>query len=372
MATFDLIFNLQKLFHTAPRGQVVLTDLKFPASYYFTFSVAYALSSIFISCKYFFGEPIVCEDSTGNSQMATMLKNWCWFNGRYTHGDGELYNSFYQLLSLYMLCFLTFILLPKWLWKIYENGSISYIVNRLDDSREAPGTNVDEDTTPAAVLQNTVTGLKLKGFYLFYLIVQIINLCNIICSMWLIDWSLNGHYWIYGLKVFSYHLLTPAEERQKLQVTTQKYIPKLYKHITKYGPNTGPMIKAFPRIIECTYERKGVTGVTEELNTQCLLLCNNINDKIFLILWILHVMFAIGFVIYIIYHIVLFFCPRLRTRRLINFRPYYIDTAFTDSKLLNHISPDMWFILTVLKQNIDPETFKEVLLNITTESFTIN
>ena len=46
-----------------------------------------------------------------------------------------------------------------------------------------------------------------------------------------------------------------------------------------------PMCAAFPRIASCTYYRFGSAGKESNINALCILSLNNINDKVFLVLW---------------------------------------------------------------------------------------
>lgn len=76
----------------------------------------------------------------------------------------------------------------------------------------------------------------------------------------MIDYYLNGAFMTYGMEVLKF-AFTDADERND------------------------PMIKVFPRMTKCTFNKYGPSGSQQNHDALCILALNNVNEKIYIFVW---------------------------------------------------------------------------------------
>ena len=100
------------------------------------------------------------------------------------------------------------------------------------------------------------------------------NLCCLVlnglalASIWYANYLLLGPDWKwYGYYFINYQTLTEYEKRW----------------------NVDPSQKLFPKVTKCNYKRFGYTGTLEVLDAQCTISLNNLNQIIYLVLWLVYI-----------------------------------------------------------------------------------
>ena len=88
-----------------------------------------------------------------------------------------------------------------------------------------------------------------------------LNLVNILCNIFIVNWYLRDNFLSYGLQVLSYQLGSNSAA----------------------GPD--PFNFIFPKMTKCTLEVYGPSGGIVNYDGLCVLPINVLNEKLFLILW---------------------------------------------------------------------------------------
>lgn len=311
--------------------------------------IVLALSSALLGARQYFGDPIDClVDGVHQNVMDT----YCWLYSTYTvskkmrgregldfvkpgvgpHVDGEdevRYHRYYQWVSLVLMiqaiCFYT----PRYIWKVWEGGrmrQLSMDVHRFD------GENVASKRDLVNYLYKNM-GLN-SSYALGFLFCEFISLINVIAQLVFLDYFLEGEFRLYGLQVVDFTLQNPDER-------------------------VDPMAWVFPKITKCTFSKYGPSGDIQTIDGLCILTLNNVNEKVFVLVWFVLVAVAIATVINFVYRAAVSVSPRLRLLLLQS------RSRLTTSKRLRLICDNCengdWFVLYQLSKNIHSKAFKEIL-----------
>ena len=156
--------------------------------------------------------------------------------------------------------------------------------------------NTFDKTEKRERLQKLVLGFKsMKGktwAYAFgHTFTEILNWVNVILQFVLTHFFLQGKFFTYGKRVYSYWT---EEEDLKNSIWD-------------------PMDDIFPKAAKCEFFNYGVGGGVQNGDFMCVLALNDANDKIYLALWPWYIFLFFMTTAALVYRFVCWFSPELRT-----------------------------------------------------------
>lgn len=313
-------------------------------------------SSILVTSKQFFGEPIHCI-SHGEKNIDA-INSFCWIFGTYTvknrlkgkigkdmasfgvgpsvNKSDEMHHLYYQWVCLVLLLQAALFYLPRYLWKVWEGGRLRILAADL------VGPIIPETWTEERknVLVNYLSSdMYMHNFYAFrYAFCELLNCVNVIAQIFILDIFLDGGFRSYGATVASFYSMTSNQREYD------------------------PMAKYFPKATKCLFYHYGSSGDLQSSDFLCILPLNVVNEKVFLVLWFWLLFLAFASIISVIYRLLLFMIPPFRTYLLmaqVRYIPkYHINT------ITKHFTIGDWFILHQLGKTVNPLVFKDLVLEL--------
>ena len=182
----------------------------------------------------------------------------------------------------------------------------------------------------AALNTHSVWAIKL-------LLVDLLNVINVVCNIYLIDAFLGGEFSTYGLNVLSF-LEKDPENR------------------------TDPMATIFPKVTKCTFYKYGASGTVQNHDAICVLPINIINEKIYVFLWFWLIVLSFISIIGLINHVVSMHVPSLITKKKLLMKT-------RNRHALDEVGQFMdigdWELLYILATNMDQLVLNEFLQELT-------
>ena len=118
-------------------------------------------------------------------------------------------------------------------------------------------------------------------------------------------------------------------------------------------------LQVFPKVAKCTYRNYGPSGTVQTIDAFCLLNHNIVNEKIYIILFVLFGVLLVVSVLACFYYIAVILFRTLRTDLLKAQTP---RTPTKDVEMVSqHFHFDDWFVLSILGHNINPVAFNELV-----------
>jgi len=324
-----------------------------------TFKLYYkATTSILLACsvvatsKQFFGSPINCDVRDGGVNQ-DVLNSYCWMYSHFnippefkgncakrSYYSGNLYNTYYQWVSIYLVFQALFFYIPRILWLSMEGGLMKFLVRNargkiIEDAEEKRDSllRVFQEH-----LHNKYT--KYAGIFFFC---EFLNVVVVMTNMFLTNRFLHYNFLDYGPKIWYYYNLPPEEQREQ---------------------ELNPMCDTFPRLAACDYTRYGPGGGQETKQALCILGLNMINDKIFMVIWVWYVFIFLmgGFrFIYRIFQVsfwrVRYFLIKRKIRR-------YFRKDENDQHIqyyIQHCSIGDWLVLYQMSRNMNKRFFSDFI-----------
>ncbi|XP_023324723.1 innexin inx2 [Eurytemora carolleeae] len=315
-------------------GEVSIDNFTFKLFYKWSVSL-FVAGSVAVCSSQFFGDPISCETSRDDVYQADdsvdeeVLNAYCWmystfdippdFKGscaRKTFDRTNLYNTYYQWVSIFLMMQAIVFYLPRCIWLSMEGGLMNFLVKgnqgRVVEDAEAKKEKL--------LVSFSFTSFPVTNAFL------------------------NHQFYDYGYLVYNYYRL-PAEERQ-LPTTVN------------------PMCEVFPKVATCNYVRYGRGGGQEVKNAICILSLNIINDKVFALLWFWHCCLIIaGFnriltrSAQLLSSRVRYFLMKMMMHRYLNNNRH---TKHIQHYILNCSIGD-WFVLYQMSKNLNKRFFAEFM-----------
>lgn len=336
---------------------VVIDDPVFRLHYKFT-GLALLFGSILISCKQFFGDPILCIQR--DDIPVALLNTYCWIEGtftlpkalsktvgtevvypgvdKHTSGDEVVEHAYYQWVCFMLFLQAVMFCVPHVMWKSMEGGRIKALIQKL-------ATPILSDCDKETCFKSLVCYFRCRQnehhyYAMKFMLCEALNLINVIGQIYFIDKFLGGEFRNYGIDVVKY-----VNEEQQNRVD--------------------PMIRVFPRITKCTFHKYGSSGSVQKHDALCLLPLNILNEKLFVIMWFWFVILAILGGILLIYRIILLLS---RTSRFVLLSCVSSLTSRNDIKsLIPSINYGDWFLLYLLADNIANIHFRQFILELKKE-----
>jgi len=332
-------------------NRISIDNWTFKLFYKVTTSILLA-GSVVSTSKQFFGNPISCDVRDGGVNQ-DVLNSYCWmyshfnipskFQGncaRRRFYSGNLYNTYYQWVSIYLVFQALLFYLPRVLWLSMEGGLMKFLV------RNARGKIIEEAEEKRESLL-TVFAEHLHNKYTRYAIIfflcELFNLVIAIVNIFITNRFLHYDFIGYGANVWYYYGLPPEEQRLQ---------------------DINPMCETFPRLAACNYTRFGPGGQPDTRNALCVLGLNMVNDKIFLVIWFWYffLFFAGGFrccyrVLQVSFWSVRYHLIKWKIRRY--FRKNENDEHI--KHYIKHCSIGDWLVLYQMSRNMNKRFFADFL-----------
>lgn len=250
-------------------------------------------------------------------------------------------HMYYQYIPILLLAQATLFYFPHYMWKIWENGSISSVCKRLQDNRFAPAEFIESNYQIVEYINNLISINKSLVFKYYFC--HLLLLLNLIGQIFALDLIFNNQFIAYGYDFIVY----------------QFFDSDIYGF--RSDPNTNikdlnnPMDNMFPKISECLiYELSSAGGHPDASNFMCVLPLNVLHDKIFLMVWfwffILLVVTSINMLFDSIYLIV----PKIR--RCMFRRKFGLSLTTKHNMQLSEL-----FLLELIGNNCDKFAFTTLL-----------
>ncbi|XP_018025691.1 innexin inx2 [Hyalella azteca] len=332
------------------RQKARVENVMFHLHYRYTF-IVFMVSSALISAKEYFGSAMECY-SPRNSIPQNVLNTYCFFTSTYSvtkhnqtgvsvvypgvgphdNEDEIVYNSYYQWVPIVLFLQALSFYLPRFLWKNFEGGLFTSILQGLDQKSLNDGSNTQKYQTLMKYMMNHVN--MHKNWTIRFFVCELLCLVVVISNIYITDWFLGGTFIAYGSEVFSLQN-TDSDLRQDA------------------------MDKIFPRVAKCTFRKFGASGNIESHDSMCVMAVNILNVKIYIFLWYWMVLLAFVTILWLLYRICIILFAPLRTY-LLNFRGRLAGRRVVGIVGSNSSLGD-WFLLYHLGRCMHPMEFASFL-----------
>ncbi|XP_003740929.1 innexin shaking-B [Galendromus occidentalis] len=301
--------------------------------------------SALITTKQYFGDPIDCDISGGAPK--SLMNLYCWIHATYSvkslfkdvdgveivypgvgswkgappkqygqQGDYK-FHKYYQWVSLMLFFQAVLFYTPRWIWKAWES-------RRLE--------NLLAPREPSDTARSIWTG----GFnnYMFrYVACEFLCLINVVAQLFVMNRFLDGEFTTFGLDVLRF-----LDESPELRID--------------------PMVRVFPRVAKCHFQKFGASGNVETHDAVCVLPLNIINEKVYVFLWFWMWMLCTLTIFTMIYRMIQLFTGGAIRARLMKWRFYYVPEVMP---AVRDCSAGQSFVLYMLGRNMDTSSFVDVL-----------
>lgn len=324
----------------------------FRLHYKATFLV-FVTASLLVTSGQYIGDPIDCMvDGVPGGMMDT----YCWIHSTFSipsrwvgkqgidvphkgvapiadlnEGTEVKHHAYYQWVCFFLFLEAIFFYLPRYLWKVTENGKVSMLVQDLKEPMLDDGKKEEQIATIVGYFRSHRGTHGLYALRFFAL--EIVNFINVIVQMYFIDFFLGGEFTTYGTDVLAYTGL-------------------------EYEDRPDPMASVFPKVTKCTFHKYGASGTVEKADGLCVLPLNIINEKIFIFVWFWLIFVAVVSGMGLLYRFAILVGSQLRCM-LIN---YHGGSSMKRSDVEAILEPSSmnyierlgdWFLLHLICKNLN-------------------
>jgi len=270
-------------------GEVSVDNFTFRLFYKLTVSF-FVGSSVASMAAQFFGDPLKCEICRDEEYQADdcadedLTTTYCWmyatfdmpanYKGYCTRrvpDHTNLYNSYYQWVSIFLMIQALLFYIPRCIWLSMEGGLMHFLVNGCQGRTIE---NAEEKQYKLLDLFEEHVHNKFNKYTFCFFFCELLNLLFCACQIYVTDMLLNQQFMDYGYQIINYYSY-PYEQR---------YVGLLQENRTALTP-INPMCEVFPKVVTCDYINYARAGGMSTKNAICILNLNMINDKIFALLW---------------------------------------------------------------------------------------
>jgi len=345
----------------------LIDNATFRLHYKFSFGLL-CLASLLTTLKENFGAPIDCLVDK-DSVPKDMFKAYCWVHGTFTlpsqltgkqgrdfaypgvgpysrvqdtdlvavtdDGD-EIRHAWYQWVVFVLFFQAILFYLPHYLWKNWEGGKLSLLLQGLDQLSLEGVEGTQEKRRK--IVNYVMSNLRSHNIYVYkFILCELLNLVNVFGQMWLMDVFFGGQFTLYGLEVVR---LTGQNMEERVD----------------------PMARVFPKMTKCTFHRYGPSGSIVNHDGLCILPINVINEKIYVFLWFWFLLLVSWTSIFLCFRATTVFS---RYCRYLVFCSRSKSSNCTDIAIvMDRLWFGDWFILMQLCKNMDPIVFHELVLDL--------
>ncbi|XP_015787864.1 innexin inx2 [Tetranychus urticae] len=309
------------------------------------------VGTMFVSMRQYFGEPIECMNGGRSDIQIATIQHYCWLEATFsvpgpkteyagvhhaypgikTQGpnDKKVYHKYYQWVYFVLIIQAILFYVPRYIWKAKEAKRIRTLISELKQQHILERNEYDRQR----LVQDVADSLLISNDYFYHFFMcEVFYMIHLVCQVWFTNMFLGGAFLYLGLEWLSF---------------AHASIDYRYD----------PLIRVFPRLTKCSFQKFGFSGTIETIDTLCFLPLNIVNEKIYVVLWFWFLFLFIVTGSYLVYRIVLMVLPAARYRRLQAMAPS------TDKKCLKRLSSRAgnWFILQFLANNMKPSHFRDLI-----------
>jgi len=314
--------------------------------------------SILTTSRQFFGEPITCQPTHGNVMKANIFTTYCFMNGTYTKlpqsraerlnsneahvgitsdaGEHlkEVHHTYYQWIPFILFIQGIFFYLPYRVWKHCLGNKISKLLAKMNDD---PLSNVplqDQVEDLARFVAENPLYFRPLAKKLFG--ISFLALIQAVLQMYAMDIIFDGQY--FGLGCDFYTVRSALWE---------------YSIILE---------EMFPIVVGCKMSYINTVGSIGTESGICTLNQNILNQKLFVISWILHMTFIAFAIISLLWKVFLVIIPFLRYAML-RFRAGNIRNRIL-ARVHDSGCYGQYTLISILHQNMSQDHFDALLTSI--------
>ncbi|CAM1324313.1 Inx2 (predicted) [Pycnogonum litorale] len=295
--------------------------------------------SLAVASGQYFGTPIKCKDNSyaRNNNLASnnFLDSYCWTATNIRTGSAnDARSSYHHWVYVILLLQAAMFYVPRWLFKIWEDKQIVKMHEKVGNVL-SKGDEQKESTT---ILVQYLMEHKNNNRSLYtysYFLYEALNFTNVVGQIFFVDRFLGNVFSTHGLKVVEFMKLD-----------------------ARYRDD--PILDVFPRITKCVFLTLGASGDVQSTDVACVIPANELNEKIYVLLWFWFVLLSAMTGLLVLYRILLIMFPVVRLYAL------RFVTRVTPMNVLQKVSLQTgledWFILYSLSRNFDPIDYKCVMV----------
>lgn len=171
--------------------------------------------------------------------------------------------------------------------------------------------------------------------------VDSLNLINILCNIFFVDWYLGNKFLTYGFHTLEYRL----------------------KSILERGLD--PFDVIFPKMTKCSLNTFGPSGTVQTFDALCIMTVNVLNEKVYLLVWFVFLFLSVFTLIHHTIALIIICFPKLRKSFLcLYLSPERRDQKKKLSKILDLTEFGDWMMLYMLAKNTDRVIFGQIIENL--------
>ncbi|XP_076033170.1 innexin inx2-like [Oratosquilla oratoria] len=312
------------------------------------------VACLLVTARTYIGDNIKCATKLSKHEHKA-VETYCFIASTFTvlpSGDEErphpgvgptndeseqVRHAYYQWVPMVLVLQAAAYYIPMFLWRQMGKDFFNSVLCGLDtiyvkDSEKEK--RVNQSATYFVKSFN-----KHKGFAFRFLLCEVFAVAIAIGNIFFTDKFLGGAFLNYGPGVLSY-------------LNTDVHDPD------------NPMNAVFPKVTKCTWRKFGATATIERHDALCVLPLNIVNEKTFVVLWVVYVAVAAVVSITFLWHLVLALLPSVRRTFLIA-RCHDQPTKSRLFQILPKCDYGGWFLMFHFQSNMSH--FREWLTKVREE-----
>ncbi|CAO1433495.1 unnamed protein product [Diamesa serratosioi] len=312
------------------------------------------ISSLVISCKQYFGDPIECITT---SQYKSQFEIFCWTHGTYinerllldkseigkhvvNHGIGEdkegdtyIYQYYYQWVVPILLLEALIFYFPKLLWRSWENGRMQTICSKIN----CPYMDDDWDSKhKIRILEfmRQVTAKCHRIYALKYFFCEALSCFAVLINMCIFHLVFNN-FW----------------------TNFYETIKSLFSNDFEEYARSAAFV--FPKQAKCEMFYFGPSQTAVKLDALCILPHNVINEKIFVFLYMWMLILLGLSIVKLLHNMCLLISLAYRTKSLER-----MTSTSLSNKVTKKCDIGSWFMFNLLTKNLDDVLVNDLLTDL--------
>lgn len=267
------------------------------------------------------------------------------------------WHSYYQYVPVLLFIQAVMFYLPHYMWKLWENGTISSICKRLHENRFTPNEYFDSNYDLVYYLQNC--------FHLNKSLVYKYYFCHVLCLLNLVLQIIALNV-IFNYQFVSYGYLAVRYLFDDDIYGIRPFNMEFAKRHQRFNLNN-PMDIVFPKITACHVELGGEAGKNiNNYDFMCVLPLNILHDKFFLLLWFWFLILLVLTILQILYDLMFTLLPFFRGGV---FSRRYKTNAW-DSDTVHSYTLAEIFLLDLIGHNSDKFAFQTLMRKLNKDDWT--
>jgi len=264
------------------------------------------LACTLVTATAYFGANIHCINGFGG-QTHKAIETYCFFHEtfsltNYTPGDIQAHlgvgptfseipkasnqHAYYQWVPM-VLAIQTFILyFPKWFWReFFEKKKFNSILDGLNKP------TMDEADKMKRIQESALYMAETAHYHtpyaLSFLACEFLVFAISLINLFFTDAFLGGSFFFYGKNALAYLAGNIHDVNNPLNIV-------------------------FPKVTKCLWKKFGSSGTIETYDSLCVLPRNIVNEKTYILLWVVYIISFVFITIVLCYHLLLLALPKLR------------------------------------------------------------